>query len=180
MSLGNRISTVTSLTLLSQICSLVLFVKPSLLIILLCSSMLRGTAILACNCSREFSSISWLRKSSISNAFNDRTLVTCILERKCAISKRLFRLATCRAHRRAKPNTEVVRNGRPDEGNGAEASIQKASEDRLRRAEFAARIADVLSEPSLREGRATHTVIRYPHSITVSTKRQLTTLLALP
>lgn len=69
------------------------------------------------------------------------------------MSKRLFRLATWRAHRRAKPNTEVVRNGQPDEGIGAEAPIRKASEDRLRRAEFAARIADVLSELSLREGR---------------------------
>ena len=69
------------------------------------------------------------------------------------MSKRLFRLATWRAHRREKPNTEVVRNGQPDEGIGAEAPIRKASEDRLRRAEFAARIADVLSELSLREGR---------------------------
>ena len=41
MSLGNKISLMKSFIMLSQICSFVLFVKPSLLIILLCSSRLR-------------------------------------------------------------------------------------------------------------------------------------------
>ncbi|GKW16960.1 hypothetical protein PEC301937_29090 [Pectobacterium carotovorum subsp. carotovorum] len=69
------------------------------------------------------------------------------------MSKLLFRLAAWRARRRAKSNADVVRNERPDGGIGAEAPIRTASEDRLRRTEFAARIADVLSELSLREGR---------------------------
>jgi hypothetical protein len=69
------------------------------------------------------------------------------------MNKLLFRLTAWRAHRRAKPNADVIKNERPDEGIGAEAPIRRASEDRLRRTEFAARIADVLSELSLREGR---------------------------
>lgn len=69
------------------------------------------------------------------------------------MSKLLFRLAAWRARRRAKPNGDEVRNERPDGGIGAEAPIRTASEDRLRRSGFAARIADVLSELSLREGR---------------------------
>ncbi|WP_336956841.1 KAP family P-loop NTPase fold protein [Serratia sp. KG1D] len=69
------------------------------------------------------------------------------------MNKLLFRLAVWRARRRAKPNADAVRNERPDRGIGAEAPIRTASEDRLRRAEFAVRIADVLSELSLREGR---------------------------
>lgn len=69
------------------------------------------------------------------------------------MSKLLFRLAILCARRRAKPNAYVMRNERLDEGIGAEAPIRRASEDRLRRAEFAARIADVLSELSSREGR---------------------------
>ncbi|EHS93917.1 P-loop NTPase fold protein [Klebsiella oxytoca] len=69
------------------------------------------------------------------------------------MSKLLFRLAAWRARRRAKPNADIVRNEQPDGGIGAEAPIRTASEDRLRRSGFAARIADVLSELSLREGR---------------------------
>ncbi len=69
------------------------------------------------------------------------------------MSKLFFRLATWRARRRAKHNADMIRNERPEGGIGAEAPIRAASEDRLRRAEFAARIADVLSELSLREGR---------------------------
>lgn len=69
------------------------------------------------------------------------------------MSKLLFRLAAWQARRHAKPNADVIRNERPDGGIGEEVPIQTASEDRLRRAEFAARIADVLSELSLREGR---------------------------
>ncbi|UNX74914.1 KAP family P-loop NTPase fold protein [Klebsiella aerogenes] len=69
------------------------------------------------------------------------------------MSKLLFRLAAWCARRRAKPNADMVRNEQPDGGIGAEAPIRTASEDRLRRSGFAARIADVLSELSLREGR---------------------------
>lgn len=69
------------------------------------------------------------------------------------MSKLLFRLAAWRARRRAKPNADIIRNEQPDGGIGAEAPIRTASEDRLRRSGFAARIADVLSELSLREGR---------------------------
>lgn len=69
------------------------------------------------------------------------------------MSNLLFRLAAWPARHRAKPNADVVRNERPDTGIGAEAPIRTASEDRLRRTGFAARIADVLSELSLREGR---------------------------
>lgn len=69
------------------------------------------------------------------------------------MSKLLVRLAAWRARRRAKPNADMVRNEQPDGGIGAEAPIRTASEDRLRRYGFAARIADVLSELSLREGR---------------------------
>ncbi|KML04088.1 MULTISPECIES: KAP family P-loop NTPase fold protein [Burkholderia] len=65
----------------------------------------------------------------------------------------LFRLSTWRARRRAKLDADVARNKRPDTGIGAEAPIRTASEDRLRRADFADRIAGVLSELSLREGR---------------------------
>ncbi|HGM6349847.1 TPA: P-loop NTPase fold protein [Serratia marcescens] len=69
------------------------------------------------------------------------------------MSKLFFCLATWCARRRTRPNAYVAKNERPDRGIGAEAPIQTAHEDRLRRAEFAARIADVLSELSLREGR---------------------------
>lgn len=55
--------------------------------------------------------------------------------------------------RRARLGAETARKERPDSGIGAEAPIRTASDDRLRRADFASRIADVLSELSLREGR---------------------------
>ncbi|WP_133824176.1 P-loop NTPase fold protein [Rahnella sp. BIGb0236] len=69
------------------------------------------------------------------------------------MSELFFRLQAWCARRHAKRNTEVARKGLPDGGIGAEAPIRTASEDRLRRTEFAARIADILSELSLREGR---------------------------
>ncbi len=65
----------------------------------------------------------------------------------------LFHLAAWCARRCAKSIADEARNELSDGGIGAEAPIRTASEDRLRRAEFAARIADVLSELSLREGR---------------------------
>ncbi|KVV37573.1 NTPase [Burkholderia territorii] len=65
----------------------------------------------------------------------------------------LFRLSAWRARRRARLSAEAARTERPDGGIGAEAPIRTASEDRLRRADFAGRIAGVLSELSLREGR---------------------------
>lgn len=49
--------------------------------------------------------------------------------------------------------SDATRTERQDVGIGAEAPIRKASEDRMRRADFAGRIASVLSELSLREGR---------------------------
>lgn len=65
----------------------------------------------------------------------------------------LVRLSAWRARRRARLNAKVTRTERPDGGIGAEALIRTASEDRLRRTDFADRIAGVLSELSLREGR---------------------------
>ena len=57
------------------------------------------------------------------------------------------------ARRRAKFEAQASRAEQTDGGIGAEAPIRKASEDRLRRTDFATRIAGVLSELSLREGR---------------------------
>ncbi|KDR40788.1 KAP family P-loop NTPase fold protein [Caballeronia glathei] len=65
----------------------------------------------------------------------------------------LVRLSAWRARRRAKLGAEATGTEWPDGGIGAEAPIRTASEDRLRRADFAGRIAGVLSELSLREGR---------------------------
>jgi hypothetical protein len=65
----------------------------------------------------------------------------------------LVRLSAWRARRRARLDSEAARTERPDGGIGAEAPIRTASQDRLRRADFANRIAGVLSELSLREGR---------------------------
>lgn len=65
----------------------------------------------------------------------------------------LARLSVWRARRRARLSAKATRTERPDGGIGAEALIRTASEDRLRRADFADRIAGVLSELSLREGR---------------------------
>ncbi|MGN8088094.1 KAP family P-loop NTPase fold protein [Ralstonia sp. 22086] len=65
----------------------------------------------------------------------------------------LLRVTTWWARRRAKLAAQAARAERPDEGIGAEAPIRTASEDGLRRTDFAAHIAVVLSELSLREGR---------------------------
>ena len=65
----------------------------------------------------------------------------------------LSRLSVWLARDCATRRAEAMRNERPDVGVGAEAPIRKASEDRLRRGDFAGRIADVLSELSLSEGR---------------------------
>lgn len=64
-----------------------------------------------------------------------------------------IRVSMWLAHRRAKHEAQEARAQRPDGGIGAEAPIRTASEDRLRRTDFADRIASVLSELSLREGR---------------------------
>ncbi|WP_420210651.1 KAP family P-loop NTPase fold protein [Burkholderia aenigmatica] len=65
----------------------------------------------------------------------------------------LVRFSTWCARRRARFDAKAARAERPDSGIGAEAPIRTASQDRLRRADFADRIAGVLSELSLREGR---------------------------
>lgn len=65
----------------------------------------------------------------------------------------LVRLSAWRARRRARLSADAVRTEPLDNGIGAEAPIRAASEDRLRRTDFANRIARVLSELSLREGR---------------------------
>jgi hypothetical protein len=65
----------------------------------------------------------------------------------------LLLLSAWRVRRRARLGAAAARTERPDGGIGAEAPIRSASEDRLRRADFANRIASVLSELSLREGR---------------------------
>ena len=65
----------------------------------------------------------------------------------------LARLSAWRARRRAKLGAQAARAERSDDGIGAEAPIRTASEDRLRRGDFAGRVASVLSELSLREGR---------------------------
>ncbi|UMR29221.1 KAP family NTPase [Massilia sp. MB5] len=65
----------------------------------------------------------------------------------------LLHLRTWSVYRRASPSAKTVRTERPDGGIGADAPIQTASEDRLRRGDFANRIAGVLSERSLHEGR---------------------------
>jgi hypothetical protein len=57
------------------------------------------------------------------------------------------------ARRRARRQAADARAEPPDTGIGAEAPIRKTSEYRLRRADFADRIATVLSELSPREGR---------------------------
>ncbi|SHJ70739.1 KAP family P-loop NTPase fold protein [Paraburkholderia terricola] len=65
----------------------------------------------------------------------------------------LDRLSKWCVRRRAKLNAEAARTEPPDGGIGAEAPIRTTSQDRLRRTDFAHRIAGVLSELSLREGR---------------------------
>ncbi|RKQ60808.1 putative KAP-like P-loop ATPase [Vogesella indigofera] len=69
------------------------------------------------------------------------------------MTRLLVRLSAWFARRRARKRAEASRAELPDGGIGAEAPIRKASEDRLRRTNFADRIAGVLSELSLREGR---------------------------
>lgn len=65
----------------------------------------------------------------------------------------LARFLEWRARRAAKTLAEITRAQPLDSGIGAEAPIRTAEQDRLRRADFAGRIAAVLSELSLREGR---------------------------
>lgn len=55
--------------------------------------------------------------------------------------------------RRARLQADPIRAERRDDGIGAEAPIRMASEDRLRRTDYAGRIANILSALSLREGR---------------------------
>lgn len=62
-------------------------------------------------------------------------------------------LSTLLARYRAKRDAMALRAEQLDTGIGAEAPIRTASQDRLRRKDFAVRIAGVLSELSLREGR---------------------------
>lgn len=65
----------------------------------------------------------------------------------------MLRLPTWLARRTAKRRAATERAVRPDNGIGAEAPIRAAEQDLLRRADFAGRIANVLSELSLQEGR---------------------------
>lgn len=65
----------------------------------------------------------------------------------------LARLRAWRARRRARLGSASARAERLDSGIGAEAPIRNSSQDRLRRSDFAERIASVLSELTLREGR---------------------------
>ncbi|HRL94094.1 MAG TPA: P-loop NTPase fold protein [Pseudomonas sp.] len=69
------------------------------------------------------------------------------------MTRLLARLSAWRARRRAKLCNDVAPTNQPIGEIGSEAPIRKRSEDRLRRADFADRIAGVLSELSLREGR---------------------------
>lgn len=69
------------------------------------------------------------------------------------MTKMWIRLSMWLTRRCAGHNAEAARAKRLDGGIGAEAPIRTASEDRLRRADFAERIASVLSELSLHEGR---------------------------
>lgn len=64
-----------------------------------------------------------------------------------------IRIAAWWARRRARKQADEARAKPMDTGIGAEAPIRTRSEDRLRRADFADRIATVLSELSPREGR---------------------------
>lgn len=63
------------------------------------------------------------------------------------------RLSAWFARRRSRDSARAIREQAPDVGIGAEAPIRRASDDLLRRADFASRIASVLSELSLQEGR---------------------------
>lgn len=65
----------------------------------------------------------------------------------------LVRLSAWRMRHKARIRAEAAGAERLDDGIGAEAPISNAAQDRLRRVDFAGRIAGVLSELSLREGR---------------------------
>lgn len=65
----------------------------------------------------------------------------------------LTRFSSWCARRRTRREAASTRAEQPDDGVGAEAPIRTASEDRLRRTDFADRIANLLSELSPREGR---------------------------
>lgn len=65
----------------------------------------------------------------------------------------LTHLSAWRARRQAKLNNDAATANQPMSEIGSEAPIRTKSEDRLRRADFADRIAGVLSELSPREGR---------------------------
>lgn len=65
----------------------------------------------------------------------------------------LSRFSSWCARRRTRREAASTRAEQPDDGVGAEAPIRTASEDRLRRTDFADRIANLLSELSPREGR---------------------------
>jgi predicted KAP-like P-loop ATPase len=69
------------------------------------------------------------------------------------LNKLQIRVAAWRARRHARKQADEARTKPMDTGIGAEAPIRKISEDRLRRANFADRIATVLSGLSPREGR---------------------------
>jgi predicted KAP-like P-loop ATPase len=69
------------------------------------------------------------------------------------LNKLQIRVAAWAARRRARNQAAEARAKPMDTGIGAEAPIRTRSEDRLRRADFADRIATVLSELSPREGR---------------------------
>ena len=69
------------------------------------------------------------------------------------MTRPIVRLSTWFARRSVRLRAEATRTEGPDVGIGAEAPIRTASEDRLRRVDFAGRIATILSELSLREGR---------------------------
>lgn len=64
-----------------------------------------------------------------------------------------IRLSTWFARNRARRSAKAARSTPQESGIGAEAPIRTAAEDCLMRADFAGRIAGVLSELSLREGR---------------------------
>jgi len=69
------------------------------------------------------------------------------------MTRLLARLSAWRARRRATLFNDAAPTNQPIGEIGSEAPIRKRSEDRLRRADFADRIAGVLSELSPREGR---------------------------
>ncbi|EPJ9617297.1 P-loop NTPase fold protein, partial [Pseudomonas aeruginosa] len=69
------------------------------------------------------------------------------------MTRLLAHLSAWRARRRAKLYNDAAPTNQPIGEIGSEAPIRKSSEDRLRRADFADRIAGVLSELSPLEGR---------------------------